>query len=270
MGGPWISSSPLAAPATSSRGLRGKPASSNTWRIPRSAPETRPTFTGESDVRHIPSFGSFGRQLTRDAAEQLARNWTTLLLNGIVLFIAGVLIFSIDWSVGSLSTFIGALFILEGVWAILTVGVDNRIANHVTGVLSAAVGVAIIAWPSPSLIVLGVFVGSWLIVLGTISISGAFAARMVLSDWWLLLMVGLAEVPLGVLALANPGATLAAIITVGGIWAVAVGAMRIVYAFERRRLPEAVDQAFADHRANGATGSSGSERYAPASPASSS
>src|SRR4051794_2813259 len=216
------------------------------------------------------SFAGFGRRLTHDAAERLARNWTTLLLNGTVLVIAGVLILSIDWSVRSLSTFIGALFIFEGVWAILTVGIDNRIANHLTGVLSAAAGVAIIAWPSPSLIVLGIFVGSWLIVLGTISIAGAFAARRVLADWWLLLVLGLPQVPLGVLALANPGATLAAIITVGGIWAVAVGALRIVYAFELRRLPQDVDQAFADHRANGATGSSGSERYAPASPASSS
>jgi uncharacterized membrane protein HdeD (DUF308 family) len=215
------------------------------------------------------SFGSFGRRLTQDAAERLARNWTTVLFNGVVLTIAGVLIFSIDWSVGSLSTFIGALFIFEGVWAMLTVGIDNRMANLVTGVLSAAAGVAIIVWPSPSLIVLGIFLGSWLIVLGTISISGAFAARRVLSNWWMLLLLGLAEVPLGVLALANPGATLAAIITVGGIWAVVIGAMRIVYAFELRRLPEDVDQAFADHRTNGATASSGTERIAPAAPASS-
>ena len=211
------------------------------------------------------SFTSFGRRLTHDAAEQLARNWTTLLLNGIVLVIAGVLIFSIDWSVRSLSTFLGTLFILEGVWAVLTVGIENRMANRVTGLLSAAAGVAIIAWPSPSVIVRGVFVGAWLIVLGTITISGAFAARRVLPDWWLLLLLGLAEVPLGVLALANPGSTLAAIITVGGIWAVVIGATRIVYAFELRRLPEAVDQAFADHGTNGAT-----QSYAPASPAASS
>ena len=217
------------------------------------------------------SFSTFGRRLTHDAAERLARNWTTLLLNGIVLIIAGTLIFSIDWSVRSLSTFIGALFIFEGIWAMITVGIDNRIANLVTGLLSAAAGVVIIAWPSPSLTVLGIFVGAWLIVLGTISISGAFAARRVLSNWWLLLLLGLAEVPLGVLALANPGATLAAIITVGGIWAVAIGAMRIVYAFELRRLPEEVDEGFAaDHRTNGATATSGSERRTPAAPASSS
>ena len=202
------------------------------------------------------SFAGFGRRLTHDAAERLARNWTAVLLNGIVLVIAGVLIFSIDWSVESLSTFIGALFIFEGVWAMFTVGIDNRAANLVTGLLSVAAGVVIIAWPSPSLIVLGIFLGSWLIVLGTISISGAFAGRRLLSEWSLLLLLGVAEVALGVLALASPGETLAAIITVGGIWAAVIGAMRIVFAFELRRLPDDVDETFA-----------GSERHDAASPA---
>jgi uncharacterized membrane protein HdeD (DUF308 family) len=58
-------------------------------------------------------------------------------------------------------------------------------------------------------------------------------------------------VPLGVLALADPGATLAAIITVGGIWAVAIGVMRIVLAFEVKRLPETVDQVWSE-QTNGA------------------
>ena len=79
---------------------------------------------------------------------------------------------------------------------------------------------------------------------GTITVSGAFAARRVLPGWWLLLILGLLEIPLGVLALANPGATLAALITVGGIWAVAVGVMRVVLAFEVKRLPNDVDAAF--------------------------
>jgi len=216
------------------------------------------------------SFDSLRRDLTHDAAEALARNWTTLLLNGIVLIVAGVLIFSIDWSVRSLSTFIGALFIFEGVWAMLSAGISNRAANIVTGLLSAAAGIVIIAWPSPSLIVLGIFLGAWLIVVGTLTISGALAARKVLSNWWLLLVLGLVEVPLGVLALADPGATLAAIITVGGIWAVAIGALRVVYAFELRRLPQEVDEAYAEQTPNGAAGRSQSGHFAPAAGASSS
>jgi uncharacterized membrane protein HdeD (DUF308 family) len=197
------------------------------------------------------SFDTFGRELTHDAAEQLARNWTTLLLNGLVLIVAGVLIWSIDWSVRSLSTFIGALFIFEGLWAMLTAGISQRAANLLTGLLSIAAGVAIIVWPSPSLTVLGIFLGSWLIVIGTISIGGSLAGRKLLPDWWLLLLAGLFEVILGVLALAEPGATLAALITVGGIWAVAVGVTRIVLAFQLRHLPKDVDAALAPQSGDG-------------------
>jgi uncharacterized membrane protein HdeD (DUF308 family) len=216
------------------------------------------------------SFDSFGRKLTHAAAERLSRNWTRVLLNGLLLILAGVLIFSIDWSVSSLAAFVGALFIFEGFWAMLTIGIDGRAANVVTGLLSVAAGIAIIAWPSPSLTVLGIFLGSWLIVIGTISISGAFAARKVLRDWWLLLLFGLVEIPLGVLALAAPGATLAALIIVGGIWAVAIGATRVVLAFELRDLPNQVDKAYAGPTANGAAGQSQSERYARAAGATSS
>jgi hypothetical protein len=55
-----------------------------------------------------------------------------------------------------------------------------------------------------------------------------------------------------VLALADPGDTLAALITVGGIWGVAVGVSRIVMSFEIKRLPHDVDKAFSIP-ANGAS-----------------
>jgi uncharacterized membrane protein HdeD (DUF308 family) len=187
-----------------------------------------------------------GRNLSRQAAQRVAANWWRLLVNGLALIVAGVLIFSINWSIRSLATFIGALFILQGVTYALTAGIDARVrqANVVTGLLSIATGIVIIAWPGPGIVVLAIFLGAWLIVVGTLTISGAFAARRVLPDWWLLLITGLLEIPLGVLALANPGATLAALITVGGIWAVAIGVMRIVLAFEIKRLPDEVDKAW--------------------------
>jgi uncharacterized membrane protein HdeD (DUF308 family) len=196
-----------------------------------------------------------GRTLTRDAAQQVARNWGLLLLNGALLIVAGVLIFSIDWSVRSLATFIGALFIFEGLTFALTSGIDRRVrrTNVISGLLSIAAGVAIIVWPGPGIVAVAVFLGAWLIVTGTLAISGAFAARRVLPDWWLLLIVGLLEIPLGVLALANPGATLAALITVAGIWAVAIGVMRIVLAFQVRRLPHYVDEMYSTPASNGVT-----------------
>jgi uncharacterized membrane protein HdeD (DUF308 family) len=195
----------------------------------------------------------FGYRLTRDAAQQIARNWWVLLLNGAVLIVAGFLIFSIDWTVRELATFIGALFIFQGLADALTTGIDARArqTNVIVGLLSIATGVLIIVWPKPGLLAVAIVLGAWLIVMGTFAISGAVAARDVLPDWWLLLIIGLLEVPLGVLALANPGATLAALITVAGIWAVAIGVMRVVLAFEVKRLPTYVDQAWASPSTNG-------------------
>jgi uncharacterized membrane protein HdeD (DUF308 family) len=186
----------------------------------------------------------FGYKLTREAAQQIASNWWVLLLNGALLVVAGFLIFSIDWTVRSLATFIGVVFIVQGVAEALTTGIDARVrrTNVITGLLSIATGVLIIVWPEPGLVAVAIILGAWLIVTGTLAISGAFAARRFLPDWWLLLIIGLLEIPLGVLALANPGATLAALITVAGIWCVAVGVMRIVLSFEIKHLPDDVDK----------------------------
>jgi uncharacterized membrane protein HdeD (DUF308 family) len=38
----------------------------------------------------------FAHKLSREAAESVARNWYRLLVNGLLLIVAGVLIFTID------------------------------------------------------------------------------------------------------------------------------------------------------------------------------
>jgi uncharacterized membrane protein HdeD (DUF308 family) len=186
----------------------------------------------------------FRRRLTRELAESVAKNWWVLLVEGLTLIVAGVLIFGIDWSLTSLSIFIGALFILHGTSMALLRGIGRtaQMTNRLSGLASIAAGVAIIAWPHPGLTAVGIFLGAWLIVLGTITISGSFAGRYIIPDWWMWLILGLLEVPLGVLALADPGSTLAALITVAGIWAVAVGVVYVVASFQLKRLPHRVEE----------------------------
>jgi uncharacterized membrane protein HdeD (DUF308 family) len=209
-----------------------------------------------------------GHRLTREAATSVARNWWKLLLNGLILIVAGVLIFSIHWSVRSLSTFLGVVFIVEGITMAMTTGIDHRVrrANVVSGLLSIAVGIAIIVWPAPGIVAVAIFLGAWLIVVGTLTISASLAARRFIPDWWLYLIGGLLEIPLGVLALANPGGTLAALITVGGIFAVAIGVMSIVSAFEVKHLPDDVDKACAEaaQEGHGKTNGAATSRVAPA------
>jgi uncharacterized membrane protein HdeD (DUF308 family) len=196
----------------------------------------------------------------------VSRNWWLLLLDGVLLVVAGILVFSIDWTIGELATFIGALFIVQGVAEALTTGIDARVrrANVVTGLLSIGAGIVIIAWPGPGVLAVAILLGAWLVVSGTITITGAFAARGLLPNWWLLLILGVLEIALAVLALAAPGAALAALITVAGIWAVVIGAMRVVIAFELKRLPKEVDEAFAPRPSRAVSRNGGSPARVPA------
>jgi uncharacterized membrane protein HdeD (DUF308 family) len=105
---------------------------------------------------------NLGHTLSRDIAQKVARNWWVLLLNGLLLVVAGFLIFSIDWTVRSLATFIGAVFIVQGVAYAMTSGIDHRVqrTNVATGLLSIATGILIIAWPSPGLVAVAVILGA--------------------------------------------------------------------------------------------------------------
>jgi uncharacterized membrane protein HdeD (DUF308 family) len=199
------------------------------------------------------SVRDLSQELTHDAAEAVSKDWWKLLINGLLMIVAGVLIFSIKWSVGSLSTFLGVVFIVEGISLMTTTGFDDRVkrSNVITGLLSIAAGLLIIAWPSPGLTALGVVLGSWLIVIGTLTIGASISLKDYVSEWWLFLLEGLLMVPLGVLALANPGSTLAALVTVGGIFAVAVGVTRVVLSFKIKSLPKDVDRAWTQPTTNG-------------------
>ncbi len=85
-----------------------------------------------------------------------------LLLNGLLLFVAGVLIFTIDWSTRSLATFIGALFIFDGVSLALTSGIDDRSGASTSSpaCCRSRPGIAIVVWPAPGLVAVAIFLGA--------------------------------------------------------------------------------------------------------------
>jgi uncharacterized membrane protein HdeD (DUF308 family) len=176
---------------------------------------------------------SFGRE----DAEGVARYWPFLLLGGLISFVFGALILTIDWSVESLGTFIGVLYILQGLSLAFTRPLDGsgRGTNLLGGALAAAAGIALIVWPDKGLVVVGVFVGVFIVSYGLLHIVGSLANRQV-PYWWLMLVIGLIEVPIGIWALRRPGLTIAVIVTLVGAWAVVYGIWQCVMAFEVRNL----------------------------------
>src|ERR687897_1060950 len=174
-----------------------------------------------------------------DEAEQVARDWWLYLLAGIISIVFGALILSIDWGVDSLAAFVGALFIIQGAaWAI-TRPLDGgtRSTNLIAGGLGIAAGIALLVWPDRGLYTLAAFVGIWVVLSGVLHIVGAIVNRWA-PHWWLVLILGLIEVPIGIWAMRRHGLTLAVIITLTGVWAIVTGIWQILIAFEVRSLPK--------------------------------
>jgi uncharacterized membrane protein HdeD (DUF308 family) len=171
-------------------------------------------------------------------AEEVAKSWWLFLVSGIVSLVFGALILSIDWSVDGLAAFVGTLFIIQGAAYLITRPLDGgtRSTNVIAGLLGVAAGIALLVWPGRGLYTLAIFVGIWVVTSGVLHVVGAFVNRHA-PHWWLVLAIGLVEIPIGVWALRRPGLTLAVLVTLAGAWAIAAGAWQCLIAFEVRNLP---------------------------------
>lgn len=171
-------------------------------------------------------------------AEELASLWWVYLVGGIISLVFGGIILAVDWGIDSLAAFIGTLFIIEGVAFLVTKPLDagDRTTNVVAGLLGAGAGIALLVWPDKGLYTLAVFVGIFIVSSGLLHVVGAFANRHA-PHWWIVLVLGLIEIPIGIWALRRPGLTLAIVITLAGVWAIVVGVWQCLIAFEVRNLP---------------------------------
>jgi uncharacterized membrane protein HdeD (DUF308 family) len=176
------------------------------------------------------------RGYDRETAQLVAQTWWAGLLGGIISVVFGAVILSVDWSVSSLALVLGILLVLRGLAtasARPSDGGDRRF-NVVLGTLEAGAGIAIAVWPEPGLLTLAVLIGIRLLVGGVVMTVGALANRE-LPHWWLVLLLGLIQLPLGVWALRRPGMTLAILITLVGVWAIAAGIVEAALALELRK-----------------------------------
>lgn len=180
-------------------------------------------------------------QFGRAEAEEASRHWGIFLFAGITSIVFGALILTIDWSVNSLGTFVGVLFVLQGAWLAITPSLDGsgRWSNLGAGVIAIVAGVALIVWPDKGLQTVGVFIGIFVLSLGILHIAGAISNRHV-PNWWHMLVLGLVEVPIGVWAMRRPGQTIVLLVTLTGAWAVVSGIYQMLTAFELKKLPQRV------------------------------
>lgn len=181
-------------------------------------------------------------ELTRPDAVEISKTWILFLLSGLISVVVGIVILRVDWTKDDLALVVAILFILRGIFQAASRPIDGsgRGWNIFVGFLAVAVGITFLVWSGPTLLVLAVFIGAWVVVTGIFDFVGGIANRHNAPLWWLFAVFGVVEVILGIILLNNPDDTLTLIVLLVGIWAILVGVLQIVVSFEVKHLPKMI------------------------------
>ncbi len=99
------------------------------------------------------------------------------------------------------------------------------------GIIAVLFGLAALFWPGLTLLVLIYIFGAFALVEGIITIYLSFQVRDMQTNWWMLLLEGIAGVILGILVFIWPGITALVLLFLIAAWAVITGIIELIAAF---------------------------------------
>jgi uncharacterized membrane protein HdeD (DUF308 family) len=172
----------------------------------------------------------------RSGVQDLSAVWWWFLGLGVLWTLFGMYVLS--YRVGSLAAvaaLVGVAFLFGGVTqlAVATRVQSWRWLFIVGGILGVAAGIVTFIWPAITLYVVSILVAWYLIIFGIMHLVGALAGPK-LRYWWTQLLLGVAELVLGVWAARSWQQSLLTLVTLVGVWAIFHGVNEIFAAFSAR------------------------------------
>jgi uncharacterized membrane protein HdeD (DUF308 family) len=176
--------------------------------------------------------------------DEVARNWWAVLIRGILALILGLLMIFVPpiVTLGILVIFLGAYFLVDGIFTIVTVisgKTAHRWALLVQGILGIIFGIIIFVWPAITTLVFLFVIAIWAIITGIAEVAYAGMHWKQTPGKWLLLVAGLISIILGVIILAQPGAGLLALVIFIEAYLIVFGIMLIALSIWLKKLPKA-------------------------------
>jgi uncharacterized membrane protein HdeD (DUF308 family) len=162
--------------------------------------------------------------------------WKTVII-GLVAILAGVALVLVDWQVNELAKFVAMLFIALGALHIVTSpfeGIEGGVSASMAGG-EMAVGIALLVWPSPTLLVLGVIVGAAVTLRGAVAGTITLATRDTHKHWKLAFGERVVEFGLGVALIARPSGTVRGTAVTLGVLMMIAGLSEVVAGVSRMR-----------------------------------
>jgi len=169
-----------------------------------------------------------------EVRRRYAQHWWVFLVAGLLWLVFGFMVLSLrPASIAALVLLVSIGFWLGALTLFMLSAVTHggwRVLGIVAGVLAVAAGVAAIAWPGPTLVVVSVFVAWYLLVSGIFDVVISLSHTHV-RGWWMGLIAGIISIALGAWAIGNPERSVLLFVTIVGIWAIFKGAADLVAAF---------------------------------------
>jgi uncharacterized membrane protein HdeD (DUF308 family) len=172
-----------------------------------------------------------------------AARWWLLALGALWIWFGT---FVLSYKVGSLvavATFVGVAFLFGGITqlAVASRVPTMRWLSIVGGILGVAAGITTFVWPDITLYVVAILVAWYLIFFGILHLVSALAGPKV-HYWWTQLLLGVAELALGVWAVRSWQRSLLTLVTLVGVWAIVHGVSEIFAAFTLREAGKRAEQ----------------------------
>ena len=176
------------------------------------------------------------RDTVRAGVRDLSALWWWFLFLGVLWTLFGTYVLS--YRVGSLAAvaaLVGVAFLFGGLTQLMVAGrVQSwRWLFIVAGIAGVAAGIGTLVWPDITLYVVSILVAWYLVVFGILHLVGALAGPK-LGYWWTQLLLGAAELALGVWAVRSWQRSLFTLVTLVGVWAIVHGVNEIFAAFTLR------------------------------------
>jgi uncharacterized membrane protein HdeD (DUF308 family) len=176
------------------------------------------------------------RNTVRAGVRDLSAVWWWFLALGVLWTLFGTYVLS--YRVGSLAAvaaLVGVAFLFGGLTQLMVAGrVQSwRWLFIVAGIAGVAAGIGTFFWPDITLYVVSILVAWYLVFFGIVHLVSALAGPKV-HYWWTQLLLGVAELALGVWAVRSWERSLLTLVTLVGVWAIFHGVAEIFAAFTLR------------------------------------
>ena len=137
-----------------------------------------------------------------------------------------------DWPLAELTLFVAIVFVARGALHLVTMsfeGVSGALAA-LRGYSEIGVGVVLLVWPHPTLLVLSVIVGAFVVVRSTVAATVELATRGDLPHWPFRFAPDIVEIAIGVALIARPAGSVHATTVTLAILALFTGVVELASA----------------------------------------